>query len=262
MAQSQSQGAGASLPYGELLVNGLQNDPPLPPNDPTIGYKLNHTMLRIRDPQKSMHFYMNLMGMRTIFAFNIGPVNGYYLGYPKTAEHRADLPKFGAETMEVLRKTEGLIELVHIKGSENQPEGYYKNGNEPPHLGYGHLGFTVPDVHAAVKRLKENGVEVVKDLGAESTLDSINITPWENERGVGVEVKGTDTELHPTFKDVLKKIAFVKDPVSCQSILIVTESLIVPLGWVSGGNHPPEYGSLTHLVWFEIKAFCMINGHS
>ncbi|KAK5045634.1 hypothetical protein LTR84_009003 [Exophiala bonariae] len=209
---AQSLPFGSSLPYGEFLVNGLKNDPPLLENDPTVGYKLNHTMLRIRDPEKSFHFYITLMGMRTVFAFNIGPVNAYYLGYPKTPEHRADLKKFGQETVDVLRQTEGLIELVHIKGSENQPDGYYKNGNEPPDLGYGHLGFTVPDVSSALERLKMHGVEVVKDLGEETTLDSIKVSKWENDLGVGVEVMGTETELHPTFKSILQNIAFIRDP--------------------------------------------------
>ncbi|WAO91428.1 Lactoylglutathione lyase [Fusarium falciforme] len=200
------------LPHGQFLPNGLNDDPPLSQNDPTIGYRLNHTMLRIRDPRKSLHFYINLMGMRTVFAMNIGPVNAWYLGYPKTSEHQADLKKFGEETVQNLRQFEGLLELGHIKGSENQPEGYYQNGNDPPNLGFGHLGFTVPDVPAALKRLKDNGVEVVKDLGEATTRASISITKWENEHGIGVEEEGTDTEIHSTFKEMYKNVAYVKDP--------------------------------------------------
>jgi lactoylglutathione lyase len=211
---SQKPALGSPLPYGEFLTNGLNNEEPLPPNHPSIGYRVNHTMLRIRDPYKSLHFYIELMGMRTIFAFGLGPVDAYYVGYPKTPEHQTDPKKFGKETLEVLRQTEGLLELVHIKGSEKQPEGYYQNGNDPPNLGFGHVGFTVPDVPTALKRLKEHGVEVVKDLGEETTLDSIKVSRWENDRGVGVSVSGTNTELHPTFRELLKNIAFIKDPVS------------------------------------------------
>jgi hypothetical protein len=36
----------------------------------------------------------------------------------------------------------------------------------------------------------------VKDLGEETNLSSIKGSSWENERGVGVEVKGTETELY------------------------------------------------------------------
>ena len=52
-------------------------------------------MLRIRDPQESLHFYIDLMGMRTVFTMNTGPFTIYYLGYPQTDEHREDPVKFG-----------------------------------------------------------------------------------------------------------------------------------------------------------------------
>ncbi|EXJ57449.1 lactoylglutathione lyase [Cladophialophora yegresii CBS 114405] len=199
------------FPHGVFLPNGHQTDPALPPDHPTIGYKLNHFMLRIRDPAKSIPFYVDLMGMRTVFTMNVGPFTIYYLGYPQTDEHRADLPKFGADTAGNLQHTLGLLELYHVHGSEKQEAGYYSTGNEPGHLGFGHLGFTVPDVPKALQRLKDAGVEVVKDLGV-CTRQWIPITDWENERGVGVEVKGTDSEIHPEYAKVFNKIAFVKDP--------------------------------------------------
>jgi len=199
------------FPHGVFLPNGLHTDPPLPPNDPTTGYKLNHLMVRIRDPQKSLHFYITLMGMRTVFTMNVGPFTIYYLGYPQTAEHRADLEQFGADTAGNLAHTLGLLELYHVHGSEKQPEGYYQTGNDAPHLGFGQLGFTVPSVPEAVERLKANGVEILKPLGV-STLESIPISGWENERGVGVEVKGTESEIHPAYRKIFDQIAFVKDP--------------------------------------------------
>jgi len=199
------------FPHGVFLPNGLHTDPPLPPNDPTTGYKLNHLMVRIRDPQKSLHFYITLMGMRTVFTMNVGPYTIYYLGYPQTAEHRADLEQFGADTAGKLAHTLGLLELYHVHGSEKQAEGYYQTGNDAPNLGFGQLGFTVPSVPEAVERLKANGVEILKPLGV-STLASIPISEWENERGVGVEVKGTESEIHPEYRKIFDQIAFVKDP--------------------------------------------------
>lgn len=246
------------LPHGELLPNGLGDDPPLPENDPTIGARLNHSMLRIRDPRKSLHFYINLMGMRTVFATNLGPVNAWYLGYPKTSEHQSNLKKFGVETVQSLRQVEGLLELGHIKGSENQPEGYYQTGNNPPNLGFGHLGFAVPDVPALLRKLKENDVEVVKDLGEETTIESIAITKWENELGIGVEEKGMETELHASFKQVFKNIAMIKDPVSDtyypapivtvfgRYILDPTRftNILIHPGWISYRVDPSEHGHL------------------
>ncbi|KAI4860060.1 hypothetical protein F4820DRAFT_128312 [Hypoxylon rubiginosum] len=139
----------------EFLPNGLRNDPPLPPNDPTIGFKLNHLMLRIRDPVRSLHFYINLMSMRTVFTANAGPFTIYYLGYPQTDVHRADPVAYGQDTLPELPHTFGLIELYHVHGSENEPEGYYSSGNDPPNLRFGHLGFTVPDVRCCTSTSQE-----------------------------------------------------------------------------------------------------------
>jgi lactoylglutathione lyase len=215
--QQQSSTANSSsptpFPHGVFLPNGANTDPPLPPSDPTIGYKLNHFMMRIRDPKRSLYFYINLMGMRTVFTMNVGPFTIYYLGYPQTDEHRADLPKFGLDTATNLQSTLGLLELYHVHGSEKQEDGYYGSGNAPPNLGFGHLGFTVPSVPKAVERLREQGVEILKDLGV-ATVRSIPISEWENDNGIGLEVQGTETEIHPEYKKVFSKIAFVKDPVS------------------------------------------------
>jgi len=183
-------------------------------------------MMRIKEPKRSLHFYIDIMGMRTVFTMNVGPFTIYYLGYPQTDEHRADLPKFGLDTALNLQSTLGLLELYHVHGSEKQEDGYYQTGNAPPNLGFGHLGFTVPSVPKALERMRENGVEILKDLGVAS-LRSIPITEWENDRGVGLEAKGTETEIHPEYRKVFEKIAFVKDPVSCLLPSIQTPQLFL-----------------------------------
>jgi lactoylglutathione lyase len=199
-----------STPYewGELNIGGHHDDPPL--DDSTLGYRMNHMMMRIRDPKKSMYFYQDLMGMRTLFTFNAGPFTTYYLTHPHTPEHRADLAKFSSEMVTKMQFTPGLLELTHIHGSEKMPEGYYTNGNVPPALGFGHLGFTVPDVAAAQKRLEEHGVQIFKPLGLTDRA-TIPITDWETERGVGV---GTEDGLHPNFRKIVDSISHVIDPVS------------------------------------------------
>ena len=111
-------------------------------------------------------------------------------------------------------ETLGLLELFHIHGAENQPEGLYGSGNTPPYLGFCHLGFCVPDLPATVERLKANGVTVVKDIGT-ATRESIPISEWENERGMGVEVEGTESVMHPMFKQIFANFVYVQDPVSC-----------------------------------------------
>jgi lactoylglutathione lyase len=203
---SESLPRPSPFPPGVFLANGFNTDPPLPADDPTTGNRLNHLCIRVRDPLKSLNFYIKLMGMRTVFVINAGPMTVYFLGYPLTERHRQNLRAFGEETLP--QTTAGLLELFHIHGSEAQPEEYYQNGNNPPHLGFCHLGFCVRDVKATVERLKANGVEVLR------YPQGVPITEWENERGVGVQVKGTDSEFHSNYIERVQKIAFAKDPVS------------------------------------------------
>ncbi|KAJ0382946.1 hypothetical protein COL922a_011484 [Colletotrichum nupharicola] len=81
----------------------------------------------------------------------------------------------------------------------------FSNGNAPPHLGFGHLGFTVPDVPSILARLKAAGAPVVKDLGFNGRA-SIPLTEWERERGVGAE------EMVESYKKTIKQVAMVEDP--------------------------------------------------
>ncbi|GKZ17226.1 hypothetical protein AbraIFM66951_009041 [Aspergillus brasiliensis] len=195
---------------GAFLVGDITPHHSLPESDPTIGYQLNHFMLRIRDPARSLHFYTNLMGMQLVFTFHGGPFTVYYLGYPQTAGDRSDLRAWAAKLTApgVLPKTLGFLELKHIHGSERPvEEGGYEvvTGNQPPHLGFGHLGFTVPDVRQAVERLRGQGVEVMKDLGV-AEREHIPLTRWEEDRGVGTG------QLHPNYRKTFYHVALVKDP--------------------------------------------------
>ncbi|KAI3573473.1 putative lactoylglutathione lyase [Fusarium oxysporum f. sp. albedinis] len=195
---------------GVFHSGGHYDDPPLPESDPTVGYKLNHMMMRIRDPKSTLHFYIDLMGMRTVWTMNAGPFTIYYLAYPSSELDRRDLENWSQKTSQtnILLHKRGLLELKHIHGSENPvEEGGYEisNGNHPPYLGFGHLGFTVPNVKAAVERLRDAGVRVVKDLGFNGR-ESIPLTEWERERGVGAD------EMTESYKETLKHVAHVADP--------------------------------------------------
>ena len=202
---------------GQFFPGGHNNDPPLPSTSATTGYKLNHMMLRVRDPARSLHFYIDLLGMRTVFTMNAGPFTLYYLGYPQTADDRADLPTWASKTAsyETLTQTPGLLELYHVHGSENDVvDGGIEisNGNTPPALGFGHLGFTVPDVRDAVERLRGEGVTVVKEIGR-AEREHVPLSDWEESRGVGLG------DMHEGYKAIFERFAFVADPVSfCLSL--------------------------------------------
>ncbi|KIX08713.1 lactoylglutathione lyase [Rhinocladiella mackenziei CBS 650.93] len=220
---STSQAALSSrLPVGVHTPGGGRNESPLTDSAPTLGYRFNHMMIRIQDPEPTLNFYVNLMGMRTVFAINTGPMTVYYLGYPQTPEHRADPAAFAQHVAQhsVLTQTLGLLELCHYHGSENEAHGYISSGNIPPHLGFNHLGFTVPSVPETVERLRSAGVKVVKDYG-QGPVEGIPTTTWEREKGIATDSLGDG------FLNVVRQVAFVEDP-NGYLVELVPQQLSVP----------------------------------
>ncbi|KAF1933536.1 uncharacterized protein M421DRAFT_931 [Didymella exigua CBS 183.55] len=181
---------------------------------PTNGYRLNHFMLRISNPTRTLHFYTTLMGMRIVFTRNVGPITVYCLGYLQTASYRANPKTYAAETSkhEVLTSTLGLLELVHFRTKEEddgaeegsgQAEICTKSGDQG-RLGFNHLGFTVLDVGATVHRLRGD-VQVVKDVG-ERPNEVVPITRWERQNGA------SERALSEGFGRLFKQLGFVRDP--------------------------------------------------
>ncbi|KAJ6096529.1 hypothetical protein N7486_007275 [Penicillium sp. IBT 16267x] len=196
--------AGAFTPGGPTTTF----NPPL--DRATKDYRLNHLALRITDPARSLHFYIDLLGMRVVFNMNAGPFTIYYLGHPPPdtdTDTEGGVEKWAETTsqMPVLTRTSGLLELFHVHGTEDGEDVVVSNGNVPPHLGFSHLGFTVPDVGAAVERLRGAGVEILKEPGV-CTRESVPLSEWEAERGVG---RG---EIHANYAWFFEKFAMVADP--------------------------------------------------
>ena len=161
-------------------------DPPQPPE--TREYNLNHLMLRIRNPEKSLKFYREVIGLRTLFTFNAGPMTIYYVGHIKDDQT-------GAQAFAEMASRRGLVELVHIHGEENS---VISNGNEGPNWGFGHIGITVPNAHTAMERFRSMGVPIFKELGTCSN-DLIPLPPGKSE-------------LVPDYHSVYKQIGMIKDP--------------------------------------------------
>ncbi|OQE23182.1 hypothetical protein PENSTE_c009G07026 [Penicillium steckii] len=184
-----------------------------PQSSTTTNYRLNHLAIRIKDPARSLHFYVDLLGMRVIFSMNAGPFTIYYLGHPPPEEEE-DVNEWAQKTSEIpaMTRTSGLLELYHVHGTESQTEtetetegAGISTGNVPPNLGFAHLGFTVPDVSVAVERLKECGVRILKDVGV-CERESVPLSEWEAERGIGVG------QIHPNYAWFFEKFAMVADP--------------------------------------------------
>ncbi len=128
----------------------------------TKGYVMNQTMLRIRDPQRSLDFYSRVLGMTLIkeFRFPEMEFSLYFMGY--VTEDDEPIPD-GAEARAAYAfRQKAMIELTHNWGTESDDDfpGYH-DGNADPR-GFGHIGLSVPDVYEACKRFEELGVEFVK----------------------------------------------------------------------------------------------------
>ena len=124
----------------------------------TEKFVLTHTMLRIKDPVRSLRFYEQVLGMRLVtrLDFDAGKFSLFFL----QARGHADQAD-GA--LEQTFSRAGLLELTHNWGSEDDDTEMH-SGNEPP-KGFGHICIAVPDIHAACARFESLGVTFQKKLG-------------------------------------------------------------------------------------------------
>ncbi len=127
----------------------------------TEGFALNQTMLRVRDPEPSLAFYRDVLGMSLLQRLDFEDMRFslFFLAYLKDGE---DVPADPAERARFIFTRETTLELTHNWGTEADA-GFagYHNGNEEPR-GFGHLGISVPDVESACARFEELGVPFVK----------------------------------------------------------------------------------------------------
>lgn len=124
----------------------------------TTTYRLNHTMIRVKDAEASLAFYQDVMGMkhkRTHESKN-GGFNLYFLGYGDDAE-------ITAEGVSPTAGQEGLLELTWNYGTEKDPDFKYHSGNAEPQ-GFGHICISVDDLDAACARFEEKKVNWKKRL--------------------------------------------------------------------------------------------------
>ncbi|MFT0213727.1 lactoylglutathione lyase [Pseudomonas sp. F1_0610] len=100
--------------------------------------RLLHTMLRVGDLEKSIHFYTDVLGMQLLRRKD----------YP---EGRFTLAFVGFDTED---KT-AVIELTH-----NWDTTEYELGTA-----YGHIAIEVPDVYAACETIRKNGGKITREAG-------------------------------------------------------------------------------------------------
>ncbi|EAW06595.1 lactoylglutathione lyase GLO1 [Aspergillus clavatus NRRL 1] len=119
-------------------------------------YKLNHTMIRVKDPKRSVEFY-KFLGFNQIqqLDFPENKFSLYFLAY--NGPHSLQGDRHWTDRNAVL-------ELTHNYGTENDPNYTINNGNVEPHRGFGHIAISVDNIEAACKRLEDAGYPFQKKL--------------------------------------------------------------------------------------------------
>lgn len=126
----------------------------------TSGFRLNHTMLRIKDPQRSLAFYSHVFGMRLLRKLDF-PEMQFTLYFLARLEEEDKVPEDPGERTLWTFSQRSILELTHNWGSEDKADFAYHDGNAEPQ-GFGHICFAVPDLSTAVHWLDNNDVEFVK----------------------------------------------------------------------------------------------------
>ncbi|PWY78329.1 lactoylglutathione lyase [Aspergillus heteromorphus CBS 117.55] len=122
----------------------------------TSKYKLNHTMIRVKDPKKSLEFYKYL-GLSQInnLDFPEAKFSLYFLAYTGPQSLQGDRH---------FTDRNGVLELTHNHGTETDPNYSVVNGNTEPHRGFGHIAVSVDNIELACKRLEDAGYPFQKKL--------------------------------------------------------------------------------------------------
>lgn len=127
----------------------------------TEGFVLNQTMLRVRNPEASLAFYRDVLGMSLLQKLDFPEMRFslYFLAYLRPDE---SIPGDPVERARFIFNRETTLELTHNWGTESDA-GFagYHSGNEDPR-GFGHLGISVPNVDEACARFERFGVPFKK----------------------------------------------------------------------------------------------------
>ncbi|KAG5798196.1 hypothetical protein H9Q69_002805 [Fusarium xylarioides] len=130
----------------------------------TRTYKLNHAMIRVKDPKSTIQFY-ELLGLSIIqkLSFPENKFDLYFLGVDS-----AGSPSHGKFTFD----RQGLIELTHNYGTENDDNYRVSNGNEKPYFGFSYFSISVANVQSTYQTLAKAGYRFQQNVspGNESVV--------------------------------------------------------------------------------------------
>jgi lactoylglutathione lyase len=129
----------------------------------TSNYRFNHTMIRVKDPEKSLKFYQDVMGMQLLRTSEQKEAGFtlYFLGYP--GDYQIPKPEDTPNGVNPLAGKEGLLELTWNYGTEKKEGPVYHDGNSEPQ-GFGHICLSVENLDEACKFMDSKDVKWKKRL--------------------------------------------------------------------------------------------------
>ncbi|GAA5854081.1 hypothetical protein JCM8547_008218 [Rhodosporidiobolus lusitaniae] len=113
-------------------------------------------MFRIKEKERSLNFYQNILGMELIHTMDGGDFTNYFLAFPEEGKENLSQEEKSARKFQ----REGILELCHNHEHPADFKGYH-SGNEEP-KGFGHICITVDDLQAECDRLEKAGVSFKK----------------------------------------------------------------------------------------------------
>jgi lactoylglutathione lyase len=128
-------------------------------------YRMNHTMLRVKDKDASLRFYQDVMGMQFLRESPGSDFTLYFLAYGSTGDASDTTTTTSGKTASgnPVAGREGILELTWNHGTEKLEGRVYHDGNAEPQ-GFGHVAVSVDDLEAACRRFEERGVVWKKKL--------------------------------------------------------------------------------------------------
>ncbi|MEN9434487.1 MAG: hypothetical protein RLZZ422_2076 [Pseudomonadota bacterium] len=124
--------------------------------------RILHTMLRVGDLDRSIHFYTQVLGMKELRRqeYPDGEFTLAFLGYGDEAANT-------------------VLELTYNWGVSTYDKG----------TAYGHMAFEVEDVYAACAEMKARGAKILRDAGPMNAGTTI-IAFIEDPDGYAIELIG------------------------------------------------------------------------
>lgn len=121
-------------------------------------FNFSQTMIRVKDPKKSIEFYERL-GMKLVQECHFSTFTSYFLATNLNVKQEESLVDPKSDEADKVAKSlfNPILELTHNHGTENDAAFKHYNGNENGRQGFGHIGFLVDDVYSACDSIRTMG---------------------------------------------------------------------------------------------------------